>query len=110
MIATRWRRLGTSFLLLRTNIGINADVVVCELAHLSVVDTNNLGFLRSTEAEARDKVHNPEDDGSDDKRVTQASARIGKLEADLFPVMVDPTAWNDSGVEKSNVGLGKETS
>ena len=110
VIAGGWRRLGTRFLLLRANIGINADVVVCELAHLRVVDTDDLGFFRSTEAEARDKVHNPEDDGSDDKGVTQTSARIGKLEADLLPVMVDPATSNGwAAVESSNFGLSKET-
>ena len=109
VIAGGWR-LGTRFLLLRPNIGINADVVVCELAHLGIIDTDDLGFLRSTEAEARDEVHSPEDDGGHDKGVAQTSARIGKLEADLFPVPVDPASWNRwAAVESSNLGLGEET-
>jgi len=106
-----WRRLGAYLLLLRANIGINADIVVCELAHLSVVNTDNLGLLRSTKAEARDKVHAPEDDGSDDKGVAKASARIGELVANLDPVAVDPTTYNrcQAAIESSDLGLGKET-
>jgi len=45
------------------NLLLDADVVVCELAHLGVVDTDNLRFLVGAEAEARDEVHDPEDDG-----------------------------------------------
>jgi len=73
VMVTGRRRLGAHFLLPRANIGINANVVVRELAHLSVIDTDNLGFLRGTKAEARDKVHHPEDDGGYDKGVGQAS-------------------------------------
>ena len=104
-----WRRLGAHFRLLRANVGINANVVVCELAHLSVVDTDNLGLLRRTEAEARDKVHNPEDDGSDDKGVAHARGRIGELITDLDPVAVDPATVNGcEAIEESDLLLGKD--
>jgi hypothetical protein len=39
------RRFRARFVFFRANIGINADVVICELAHLSVVDTDDLGLL-----------------------------------------------------------------
>ena len=106
------RRLGADFLLLRANIGINANVVVCELAHLSVVDTHNLSLLRSTEAEARDKVHNPEDDGSHDEGVGNASDTIGELVGELDPVAVDPATFNgcEATIEIRDVFLSKDTS
>jgi len=111
VMVTRWS-LRTYFLLLRANIGINADIVVCELAHLSVVDTDNLGFLRSTEAETRDKVHDPEDDGGDDKGICQASNRIGELVGELDPVAVNPATFNgcQAAIEIGDLGLGKKAS
>lgn len=42
---------------------VNADVVVRKLAHLCVVDTENLGLLVAAHAAARDVVHDPENDG-----------------------------------------------
>jgi len=105
------RGLGAPFMLFRANIGINADVVVCELAHLSVVDTDNLGLLRGTETEARDEVHDPEDDGGDDKGVAQASARIGELVGELDPVLVDPaTGYDSEAIEGSDIGLSEDAS
>lgn len=74
LLGVAGRRFGAHFVLLGANIGVNANIVVCELSHLSIVDTDNLSLLRSTEAEARDKVHNPEDDGGHDKGVAHTSA------------------------------------
>jgi len=44
LITGRWR-LRANFLLLRTDVGVDADIVVCELAHLSIVDTDDLSLL-----------------------------------------------------------------
>jgi len=46
---------GVSNFLLQTNI------IVSEFTHLGVIDTENFGLLRSSEAEARNEVHDPED-------------------------------------------------
>lgn len=35
------------------------NVVVCELAHLGIVDTQNLGFFVAAETEARNVMHDP---------------------------------------------------
>ena len=44
------------------NLLLEANIVVGELAHIGIIDTKNLGLLRSTEAETRDEMHGPEDD------------------------------------------------
>lgn len=74
LLGVTGRRFGAHFVLLGANIGVDANIVVCELSHLSIVDTDNLGLLRGTEAEARDEVHNPEDDSCHDKGVAHTSA------------------------------------
>jgi hypothetical protein len=45
-------------------LGFETDIVVCELAHLALVDTDDLGLLVAAETEgaAREVVHRPEDD------------------------------------------------
>jgi uncharacterized protein (DUF927 family) len=98
-------------LLLRANIGVDTDIVVCKLAHLSVVLANDLSLLGDTESEAWNDVHNPEDDRGDNKGVAEASARISELVAELDPVSVDPATGNDSSTIKScDFSLGKEAS
>jgi len=42
---------------------LEADIVVRELAHVGVIDTEDLGLLSGTETETGDKVHDPENDG-----------------------------------------------
>lgn len=51
-------------LMSRAELGFETDIVVCELAHLALVDTNDLGLLIAAETEraAREEVHRPEDD------------------------------------------------
>ena len=41
---------------------VNADVVIRELAHISVIDTEDLCFLCSAQRETGNEVHDPEDD------------------------------------------------
>ena len=41
---------------------VDPDVVVRELAHLRVVDAQDLRFFRRAQAQPRDEVHDPEDD------------------------------------------------
>ena len=41
---------------------VNADVVIRELAHISVIDTEDLRFLCSAQRETGNEVHDPEDD------------------------------------------------
>lgn len=93
-----------------TEVGINANVVVSELSHLSIIDTNNLGFLRSAESAPRDEVHNPEDDGGRDQRVREAGAAVSSLIAKLDPVVVNPTTTDDGDAIKSGNVLLSEKS
>lgn len=42
---------------------LEADIVISELAHLSIIDTKDFGLLRSAKTKTRDEVHDPENDG-----------------------------------------------
>ena len=46
-----------------SNLLLEANVVVRELAHLSVVHTEDLGLLVRAKAAVRDEVEDPADDG-----------------------------------------------
>jgi len=99
----------TSELGLGAKFRVNCHVVVSELAHLSIIDTDDLGLLVGAETAAGDEVHDPEDDGGHDKRVGDTSARVGELMAKLDPVVVEPTS-RDGGetVECGDGSLSKE--
>ena len=45
------------------NTSVDANVVVSELAHLCVVDSEDLGVFGSAETETGDEVHDPKDYG-----------------------------------------------
>lgn len=67
-------------------------VVIGELADLSVVDTEDLGFLRGTERKTWDKVHDSEDDAGATEGVDTARDGVCQLVAELHPVVVEPAA------------------
>ena len=93
-----------------TKILLEADVVICELAHVVVVHANNLSLLSRAHAEEGDEVHDPEDDRGHDEGVGEASGRIGELVAELDPVMVEPAAVNHGNtVEAGNRRLREES-
>jgi hypothetical protein len=93
-----------------TEVGINANVVVSELSHLSIIDTNNLRFFRSAKSAARDEVHNPEDYGGRDQGVREAGAAVSSLVAKLDPVVVNPTTTDDGdAIESGNVFLSEKS-
>lgn len=101
----------TSQLSLGAELGVNSNVVVRELAHLSVVDTDDLGLLVGAEAAAGDEVHDPEDDGGHDEGVGDAGGGVGELVAELDPVVVEPASGDDSdAVEGSDGRLSEEAS
>lgn len=108
-LLTRGWALGTHLRLLGTQVGINANIVVGELSHLSIIDANDLGLLRSAKSEAWDEVHDPKDDGGHDERVAEASAAVGELVAQLDVVAIWP-ASRDLGeaVEVGDISLGEE--
>ncbi len=56
---------------------VDPDVVVRELAHLRVVDAEDLRLLARAQAQAGDEVHDPEDDRLGGGRWTSAvSTRV----------------------------------
>jgi len=75
-------------------------VVVREFTNLHVINTKSLLFLSCTQTECRqkfaDKVQCAQNQASADERVCAAGERVGKLVAQLDPVVVEPTPINDS--------------
>lgn len=68
------------------------DVVVGELADLGVVDAHDLGLLGRAQRQPGDQVHHEEDDAGQDEAVRHAGHGVGKLVAQLNPVVVQPAA------------------
>ena len=88
---------------------VDADVVVRELAHLGIVDTEDLGLFVAAHAHAGDEVEEPEDDGGHDEGVGHARDRVCDLVAELDVVVVEPAAGNGrAAVEARDAGLGEE--
>ena len=67
-------------------------VVVSELANLSIVYTQDLRLLGSAEGEARNQVHEEEDQAGSAERVDAAGGGVCELVAELDPVVVEPAA------------------
>lgn len=89
---------------------LEADIVVCEFTHVSVIDTEDLSLLSGAETETRDEVHDPEDDGRNNEGVRESGGGISELMAKLDVVVVQPTTGDFSdAVESSDAGLGEET-
>ncbi|KAG8965179.1 hypothetical protein FRC00_009872 [Tulasnella sp. 408] len=90
-------------------LSVDSNAVVRELAHLSVIDIDDLGLLVGADAAARDEVHDPKDDCGQDEGVGDAGGRVGELVAELDPVVVEPTSGDDSdAVEGSDGRLSEE--
>ncbi len=68
------------------------NVVICELANLCVVDTEDFGFLAGAKREAWDEVHDEEDEAGSTKGVETAGGRVSKLVTELDPVVVEPAS------------------
>jgi hypothetical protein len=91
--------------------GINCDIVVGEFTHLGVINTDDFRILISAEAKTRDEVHDPEDDGGHDQRITETSCGISNLVTKLDPVVINPSSGNVGNTVKSgNARLSKEGS
>jgi hypothetical protein len=91
-------------------LGLDTDIVVRELAHLRVVNAENLGLLIAAEAEAGDEVHDPEDDGRHHEGVAETGRGVGELVGELDVVVVEPAAGDDGRtVVVRHRGLCEET-
>lgn len=77
-------------------MALELDVVVGELAELDVVDADLLVLGRDAQAQARDQVHEEQDDAGQHERVREAGDRVGDLERELDVVVVDPAAGDDA--------------
>lgn len=71
-------------------VALDLDVIVRELAELDVVDADVLVLGRHAQAQARDQVHEEQDDACQDERVGEAGNGVGELVRELDVVVVDP--------------------
>ena len=80
------------------------DIVVRKLAQLMVVDAEYLCLFGGTQAEARDQVHDEENDAGAEEGVGEAGDGIRELIAELDVVPVEPaTGDNGHAVEVGDV-------
>lgn len=54
-------------------------------------------------------MHDPENDGSDNKGVGHPRGRVCDLVAELLVVVIDPAAWDDGTVKAGDRRLSEET-
>lgn len=71
-------------------VALDLDVIVRELAKLDVVDTYVLILGGDAQAQARDQVHEEQNDASQDERIREAGNGVGELIRELDVVVVDP--------------------
>ena len=87
------------------------NVIVCELADLSIVDTEDLSLFAGTEREAWDQVHDEQDDTGSTERVDASGDGIRQLVAELDPVVVEPSSWDfGEAIKMRYVVCGEEGS
>jgi hypothetical protein len=109
---------------------LNANIAICELAHIGVIDTEDLHLFCGTERKTGNDVHDPEDDSLDgidktllkkktkkkrrgtyrhDERVGKSRDEIRELMGKLDVMLVQPTTGNDGDpVESSDAGPREE--
>ncbi len=75
------------------------NVIVCELAELIVIHAQQFGFLGCAEVETGDVVDAVGDQGGHDEGVGGAGDNVGDLDVQLLPVLVEPAADDDAGVD-----------
>lgn len=66
-----------------------------EFTNLRIVDTEDLGLFRGTEAETRDHIHDEEDETGSAERVGKTGRGVGDLVCHLNPVTVEPSSLDD---------------
>lgn len=94
-----------------TKLGVGSDVIVCKLAEVGIIDTDNLCLFGCSESESRDKVHDPTENSGHDERVGESGDSIGDLVTKLNVVVVKPSTWNlGDAVEPSNGCLREQCS
>lgn len=89
---------------------IDANIVIRKFTHLRVVDAKDLGFFCGSKTQARDVMHDPEDDGGENKGVPETSGGVGELVGELDVVVVEPASGDvGDAIEACDTCLGEET-
>ena len=68
------------------------DVIVGELAKLGIVEPQFLLLDRGAQAQARDQIHDKQDDTGDNEGPREPSDAVGELVGQLDVVVVEPAA------------------
>lgn len=84
-----------------TEILLEANVIVREFTHFVVINSDDLRLFRAAETEARNEVHDPENNGRHHERIAKAGAGVSKLPPQLRPVSVEPTALDNGQTVKA---------
>jgi len=88
---------------------LETDVVIGKLAHFGIIDTENFRLFGGAHTEARDVMHNPEDDGCYNERPGETGGRVCELDTKLSVIVVQPTSrYKRRTIEISNARLSEE--
>jgi hypothetical protein len=74
------------------NLPGQLNIIVGKLSNLSIVDTQDLSFLSSTERETWNQVHDEQDDAGTEEGVCTTRDGVRKLVTKLDPVVVEPAS------------------
>ena len=92
-------------------ITTDLNVVVCELAELVVIHTEEFRLFRSTELQAWNLVDGEGEQSGHDECVRGAGNDVGNLHVHLLPVVIGPATGEETGVdavETDDAGGGEE--
>ena len=78
-----------------SDVARHLNIVVRKLAQLAVIQTKLLLLRADAEGQARDEVHEEQDDAGEHKGPAEGGADAGELVTELDPVVLDPA---DGGV------------
>ena len=76
------------------------NIIVGELAKLSIIHTNDFFFRGCAEGETWDEIHDEEDDAGADEGIGETGNGVCELVAELDPVAVEPAAGDGGNAVK----------
>jgi hypothetical protein len=80
-------------------VAADLNIIVRKFTKLIVVHPEKLSFLGRAQMQAWDLVNNEGQDGADDKSVGGDGNNISKLDVQLLPVVLDPSAREKSSID-----------
>lgn len=86
------------------------NIVVGKLADFGVINTEDLALFTCAEMEPRDEVKNEEDSTGQNERIGTAGKRVGKLNRELDPIVIEPATLDRGDTVEAGDGVGSEES